>query len=334
MNYFSGGFIQIPRSELIDSSMFGRTNEAVLLYWLWNLAAYQPKRVLQGTKLIELMPGQLSVTFAELEEVTGLSRQQTRTAASTLAKLGKINHNSNHKFQMITICNYKVNEDSTPSTNHNSNHTATTTQPQLLENNHNSNHKFCEPIYEYDEAISDLDTAHNHNMSQALIRKEGKKENKPNIQSGGNYPASARPGKPDHHLGRGVNLATEALKAAEQEKFDSIVGGMSDPQLRDKFVATIKEHFDPAFTDTRPNKTKSKGFSFLELNEEAGKLLSENDWDWMIRFGKWLQERKVICGGIPLKVSQINFYKGIFDLGKPPGHATEMAQMYAIRRGK
>lgn len=122
-------FIKIDRN-ILQWGWYGNGNVLRVFMHLL-LVASSKDRTLSG---VELKRGDALVTVEQLQIALKLSRQQIRTALSTLSKTGEITIKKIGKKRVYTVVNYGYYQSYTaePSTtnNPNSNHKVTTNQPE------------------------------------------------------------------------------------------------------------------------------------------------------------------------------------------------------------
>ena len=114
------GFIKLHR-RIVDWRWFKHPNTVVVWLTLLSLAEWQTG--------CDLLPGQIVITQKEISEITGLSRQQIRTAISHLEatkELTKVPTTvATTPAMLITIENWRFYQHKQEDTNHGSNHEST-----------------------------------------------------------------------------------------------------------------------------------------------------------------------------------------------------------------
>jgi hypothetical protein len=156
------GFIRIYR-KLLDWEWFQDGNTLKLFMYLLLTAYFKPSRL----KGIELLPGQVVVSFRKVCEKTGLSLQELRTAVNHLKSTHEITCHSTHRCTLVTIINWasyqsdgvKSTQSSTQSsTSHQ--HTGNTPSYKNNENNakkDTSDHTFAEFYACYPRKVKRVD---------------------------------------------------------------------------------------------------------------------------------------------------------------------------------
>lgn len=303
MRYFTGGFVKIPRMDILDVMLVGHTGAMLVLQTLYAIAAYRPCDGKIGRKRVRLEVGQAAVSVPQIMKLTGLSRQQTRTALEFLKDNHKVNLNHNPKGMIVTVCNYSIYDETNDDDNHNKNHQPTTDQPQLLENNHNTNPTDEPPPYYNYEEIQDYDSASNTTDNQTLRMEEGKKEEESSLLSGGNYPARARPGDNDHHEG-GKSQPAKKPDLKEALAMQKLLPGKNDNAQIARLIQLAKDKFDPAFRNERA-RGKSGGFSFEKANDLIAGLVIEHGWERASEFGDYLFAYKRCARKQQIRLSEV-----------------------------
>lgn len=335
MSTIRNGFFSFWRQSRESEVFNGHLEELGLLHRLTEMAAYAPKTVHRGNRIISLSPGQLLTNRRELMLMTGKSERSTRTLIARLEKWSKIAQENDRTGMLITILDYCDIRDSKNKNDRENDRNLTETCPSHFEFDRENDRDFKEVTYCYDEVITDSEFENDRENDRALKREKEKKGEKPNPLSGGNSLACARPGDNGHHLGGEVKSAKDALRKAEEEiRFLKLRGSLGDDKLVAKVTQFCKDRFDFAF---RNDKTFAKrghaGFEFLELNLAVSDLIDEKGIEWAGKFGDWLCEYKRANAGFPLKLDRMEQYRRNFEKGTSLEDLTAMSRRYAELRG-
>lgn len=126
------GHIKIWR-KIEDSGLFGNAEVCQLFLFLMVRATYRPRKIIAGTRIIELRPGQLFAGRKQLAAALGSSEQKIRTALSVLQKHEIISQRPTSKGTVISLTNWDKYQREHPASNRHGIQRPTSAQPALTQ---------------------------------------------------------------------------------------------------------------------------------------------------------------------------------------------------------
>lgn len=110
------GYIKLWRKTL-DSGLLSNGPVWQVFGYLMLNATHKPHKMLLGSTVIDLRPGDVVVSRRKMAEKLNLGEQQIRTALKTLEKLEIVTSRITHRYTLISLTNWDTYQDEQPTAN-------------------------------------------------------------------------------------------------------------------------------------------------------------------------------------------------------------------------
>ena len=107
------GYVNIWRKSL-DNDLIRNALAWQLMTWMLLKAAHAPRKILVGTALVELEPGQLVVGRSSLARELKSTERKIRTSLELLEKCDFLTIKATNKFSVVSIIIWHLYQDDRP----------------------------------------------------------------------------------------------------------------------------------------------------------------------------------------------------------------------------